>query len=492
MTAIEQIHNWSDFSWGEWDGFYYWPKWGYRLWKNINTKILENWVKVCTKFEDIGEIYSWDVLAINPYAYLSFATEDWNNWKIYKSWDLKITLSSWIAAQNKIMWFWKLTRTTDNINYVYAISQTSVWNWKVYRIATDYSSATEVGGFSLALWRTATFNYISILSLPWRIVFWCWNTIFELTNTEVLTELISFPQDAEIISISYYLDKYKIYYNVPKYTNWVNDWFVNYWDWISEFVDYFVKYEKSWIINVLNNWAYDYVVFGSTYSNDLYVMSWLNREQLRVNTEWTTNINSRNIYWIWDLREWIAYFYWMNKLWEECIYSYWNYYAGTSRSLVPENSITLNQMYASGDDLYARIDDWVSEWTGAIYKKSFLFSWSQESEWAIYSYPITWNYWGYTTKSIKEIDVTYKLWSSSRYIKIYVKISGSPTSNNTLWRTLIKTITWTDAEVRWVKVHSSELTAKWVWTFNQLEYKVELSESAFLYQIRTVYYDNIK
>jgi hypothetical protein len=75
--AIEQVHNWNNFSGWEWDGFYLWPKWGYRLWKNIDTRQLENWVKICTKIVDTEDTYDWDINEVNPYASNSFSTDIW-------------------------------------------------------------------------------------------------------------------------------------------------------------------------------------------------------------------------------------------------------------------------------------------------------------------------------------------------------------------------------------------------------------------------------
>jgi len=491
MTAIEQIHNWSNFSWWEWDGFYLWPKWSYRAWKNIDTRILENWVKVCTKFTSTEDEYNWSIVEINPFANKSFSTEVWDNWEIYEWWNYKFSLESSTSAYNKIRWFGRLTLTSDNTTYVYWFSSTSFGVWKIYRIATDYTSATEVTSFSLALWRTAVYDYISVLSLPWRIIFWCWNIIYELSNTEILTELISFPKEADIISISYYLNKYKIYYNLSKYTSWPKDWFLNYWDGSSSAVDYFVKYENSWIINVINDGAYDYVVFWDTNTSDLYLMSWLNRQELRINTEWSSFNNTRSLWRKWTIREWILYIMWENKLWEDCLYSYWNYYPWTPKSLMPENSWqSFDKIYSDVNNLYGYIDDVTEFWNWVIYSKSFLYDWDEEDSWTIYSYAITWNYWGYTFKSIKEIDVFYTLLSSSKYIKIYIKTTWWPNANNTTGRTLIKTIN--NTLVRWIKIYSSELTALWIWIFNQFEYKVELGSWALLYQIRTVYNDNIK
>ena len=495
MTPIEQVHNWSNFSGWEWDGFYLWPKWSYRLWKNIDTRQLENWVKICTKVVDTEVTYDWDILAVNPYALNSFSTDTWSWWKIYKDWVLKITLASWTAPHNAIMWFGKMTKLSDTTTYVYWFSQTSVWVWKIFRIATNYSTATDISqDFTLALWKTDNSNYMPVLSLPWKIIFWYWNTIYELSNWEILTELISFPKDSEIVAITYYQDIFKIYYNVPNYSGWPKNSFVNYWDWSSSAVETFVVYENSWVFQVINDWAFDYAVFGNSFSNDFYRMEGLNRVDVRVNTENSAN-NTRLLWAEWVIREWVIYLTWQNKLEEDCLYSFGNYYPWMSKSLMPENSgIEINKMYAWISDLYIYIDDVSAPWTGAIYTKSFLFSWNTELSWTIYSYAITWNFWMYTQKSIKEIDVSYYLPASSSSIKVYVKTSWWPTADNATGRTLIKTIT--DHLSRWVKIYASELSTLSVWKFYQLEYKVELITTStswpYLHQIRTVYNDNIQ
>lgn len=495
MSSIEQIHNWSDYSGWEWDGFYLWPKWSYRAWENIDTRKLENWAMICSKIINTEDTYDGSILAVNPYASNSFSTDTWSWWKIYEQGELKITLSSWTSAHNAIMWFWKMTKLSDSTTYVYWFSQTSSWTGKCFRISTDYSTATDLSqDFTLALWRTANANYMPVLSLPGKIIFGYGNTIFQLSNSEILTELISFPKDAEIVSITYYQDTYKIFYNIPKYSNWPKEWFINYWDWISSSVSTFVKYDNSGILNVVNDGAYDYVVFWNTYSNDLYLVSGINRQELRINTE--NSINNTRLLWIeWVIREWVLYMTWINKLWNYCLYSYWNYYPWFNKSLMPENSwIYINKMYAGIRNLYIYSDDAWWDWVGGIYTKSFLFNSDSESSATLFSYAITGNFWIYTFKTIKEIDIAFNLVNELNSIKLYAKTTGWPTANNTTWRTLIKTITWTS--VRWVKIYWSELSSLGIWEWNQLEYKAELiaanTTSPILNQVKTIYLDNIK
>lgn len=499
MTAqpIKQVWNWNDFSWWEWDWFYYWPKWWVRVTSKVALREVENWARIVNLKTDTWITYLWDVRSINPFRSRCFSTRDVNTWKIYDNWVFKFNMATWTTAYDTIVWWWQLNRASDKTTYSYWISATSYWTWQIQRFDTNFwwVSYWIWWNRTLADWATNNPSYerAPVLSLPTRII-WGWsNTIFQIDRNEVIKTLISFPIWAEIRAITYYQDTFKIYYNLKRYTNWPTDWIIAYWDWISNTIEQFVKYENSNIQCVVNDWAYDYVVFWDWITSDLYYVWWLNRwNPVRVNTEQNFNNNNRIFWTEWFIREWILYITWQDKFWNECIYSYWSYYPWTPRSLISENDISSysgSLINASSNQFFDIYDEW------KIYYQRYWVNEASSNQWILISYPIIWWLWIHTLKTIEKIDISYNLYSSSNYINVYVKKNWWPYSTNTTWWTLIKTIT--DNTKRWVKIYRNELISLWLWDFNELEFKIELNQpynsySPIFHQLRLEYLDNIK
>lgn len=499
MEPIKQLWTWNC-NWWEWDWFYNWPAWSYRAGNNLETKQVENWVCICNALVATAYTFIWDMTAVNPYEEMCFATRDdvADQAKIYYWWVFKF--NTWTRASDIIYWFWKMTRVSDTTSYSYWISWTSSWVWKVFRFATDFTSATSVWTWTLWNWRTASpsNNRMPVLSVAWRIIFAWGNTIFEITDTEVITKLVTLPKEVDIVAISKYQYTYKVFYNWKRFANWTTDSYVAYWDWFDIAFSSTVKYEASPIRTVVNDWAYDYTTFWDKYTSDLYYVAWLNRwEPVRTNIEESTN-NTR-LFWLeWVIREWILYMTWTNKLWVDCLYSYGNYYTWTNNQLVPENSWkTITKINVTERVLYCYINDDVSANLWKIYTKNFFFATQPETTATIYSYPLTWNYWISTDKTIESIHIPYLLYHSSDHIKIYAKKTWSPYVANTSWWVQIADITWaTDLAKRWKIIYRSSLVALDLWNFNQLEYKAELiawsTKSPILWPIKTPYLDNLK
>lgn len=502
MEAIEQVWNWGWFNWWEWDGFYNWPANSYRAGKNIESKQIENGLFICNKLVDTWFTYQWDIRAVNPFENRCFSTRDGSTWRIYKDWVLKFNMATWTTAWDTIQGFWRMNRNSDSITYSYWFSSTYFWQWKICRFDVWFWWVTYSIGGSRTLWQSRinnpAFDRMQILSVSTGII-WAWgNTIFKLNRSEIIETLLELPKEVDVVWITFYQNTYKVFYNWPRYDNWPIDSYISIWDGSSSLFTQTVKYENSPIRLVVNDWAYEYVVFWDSATSDLYRVWGLERwSPIRWNIENSTPYNTRVFWTEWVIREWIFYIKWQNKFLDDCIYSYWNYYPWTNRQLVPENVKNISKMNAWTQfmDIYVDDDGWSNVWK--IYTKSFFFNQESETTGTVLSYAMTWNGWLWSKKVLKRVDVSYQLYSSSDSIKIYSKTNWWPYWYNSSWWTLIKTITGSDYSTkRWVTFTSSELSAMSVWEFYQLEYKVELTagstKSPILYQIKTSYLDYLK
>lgn len=495
MATIEQ--NWNiTFNWWEWDWFYNWPSWSYRAGSNLETKQLENWAMICNWLISTDNTYIWEIIAINWYEDKTFCTDDkvWHFWKIYYNW--AFTFNLWTGSQDRVYWFWKMTRLADNINYSYWFSWVSSWVWKIYRFANDFLSKSNIWTRTLWKGRLTIWNKIITLWNNWRIIFATANTIFEITRQETITTLLELPKEADIIEITNYQDTYKIYFNLTRFPNWTTDSFIASWDWFDNVYSNYVQYEASPIRMVVNDWPYDYVSFWDNFTTDLYYVWWINRwKPIRTNIE--ESINNTRIFWTeWVIREWVLYMNWENKLWEKCLYSFWNYYPWSKSQLVPENKWKeINKLNVSERVIYCYINNDVSANVWKIYSRSLFFATQPESTATIYTYALTWNYWISTEKTINRVYVSYLLFHQSDHIKIYCRNNWWPYTENSSWWVLIKDITWTSyLSKRWCTINRNEIPT--IWDFYQLEYKIELiswrTKSPILWNIKTDYTDNIK
>jgi len=496
MEPVRQIRTlW--YNWGEWDGFYDWPAQSFRAGSNLETKQIENGACACSVLVDTLVSYTGNILSINKYRNRCFATLSWTTTKIYDWWVFEFNMASWDNTDNQVLWFWTLKRNADSITYSYWFSKTTFWVGKIHRFATDFTSATyNIKEFAIATPWVSTKN-MTVLPVANRIIFSIWNTIFELSDLEVVKTLVILPNETSIIWITKYWDTYKVYYNWERYSWWPIDSYVAYWDWFDSAFDSLATYTNSPIRMVVSDdWAFDYVSFWWTYTSDLYYVWWLNRwKPIITNIEQST-WNTRVFWTIWAIREGIIYMVWVRKwtTWNDnTIYSYWNYYAGTNNQLVPENiGKRITWMAVNDQYLECYCDD-----DGKIYTKSFFFASAPEWTATIYTYPLLWNYWISSEKTISSIYIPYFLYNNSDHIKIYYRKDATPYDTNTDGRTLIKDITGADYKAkRGCIVHRSELSAISLWDFYMLEYKIEIvstsTKSSILWQIKTAYLDNLK
>lgn len=71
------------------------------------------------------------------------------------------------------------------------------------------------------------------------------------------------------------------------------------------------------------------------------------------------------------------------------MYSYGKYYNGTPKSLIAENSISINAIQAYPTSIYVYDDDGASAGVGKIYSRPIEFNSVPNASGKIYSYPLT-------------------------------------------------------------------------------------------------------
>jgi hypothetical protein len=513
MAGERQVWNWNSFGWGEWDWFYYWPKWSYRAWENIETRMLENWARITGRVQE-AVTYTGELYAINPFFYRSFATRRADWWaNIYAWWTLKLSMpADW--NQKRILWFGSLTRAWQNNQTVYWIWWTSSWTGKIHRFDANYTGVVyDVATYTYWASRTSIprFDLPPVLSYWNKIYIWFWNTINIMDSNEIVTQTLVLPVDSEIMSITVFQDQFRIYYNHYKESN-TADWMIAYWDWSSSLVDNVAIYENSVIKTVVSNGSFDYVVFWDQITSDLYICQWLQRAPIRTNVEQSSgNTRSFTRVNVWCIREWIAYFWGQNKDRNYTLYSYWKYYWWTSDTLIPENTFwnnyAISWLKAREQLVEIYVDNiaWTNQWK--LYEKALYYNESTVSPsplssiWKIYSYPLEWNFGSYTLKTIQDIYIWYSLYSVNDSIKIYVRKNANTYYQNKdqFWqnpRVLLKNITWNNYfNKKWIKINRTELLSLWLWDFYTLELRVDMeaiSYSPILHQIKTIYLDNLK
>lgn len=389
------------------------------------------------------------------------------NGKIYLDWTLKTTLNTGTIAHNRVR----------GVGYIWDVS----WTWYLY-----YVTEIESGWFTAKIHRSTenlwTFTVwhktltlqnnrfinknVPIISETTRLVIGIRDKIFELDNAETVTTLFTLWKYEEIVWITEFQNNYKIYTSVQT-TNVFASWMQYFWDWTSDAFDYRVPWVNLPILWVQNNWPYDYVITGqsNTYS-DLYLVSWSQRQELRVNLEDSTSAREFSKYMSirWD----ILYISGRNKEGKYGIYSYGNYFPWFSKSLTLEyilDSWTDNFLFQCGTNtkLYIACTD------DKVYSITYSNSWqSYVTSGQVITGKWVWN-WLHTTKNVEYMWVPYKMSWTGAKIEIFLSKTW------TFWATPFKTIT--DTSVKWVRIDANEFQARDLWDFYELQMKVVIYSS---------------
>jgi hypothetical protein len=455
---MEKIFDIQSFIWWESDSFYKWPAFSFYSWENINIRKNLEWITLSSMLEDTGWSIDWNVTCM-----VNLETLWVRNWwivvctdtgKIYLDWESKYTLTNFI----RVIWIWVMY--TWWVQYVYYVSQTSSWSGKIHRSTTDLAPATFIEShrsYTTSVWIV---QKAIIINAWWWLYIATKNKVIELDYLEVVRDLLVLTENEKIVWFTSFQNTYRIYSNLE------NSWIQYIWDWASMFADYKQIWENQSILWIQNDWPYDYAIlwFNQSYS-DLYLISWTQKQELRVNLE--NSLKSRKLDWYLSIREWILYISWWQS-WESnnyWIYTYWNYYPWTPKSLVQEYSKSISYFTFHSHSVansYFVCNDW------KIYKT--LHNNPPDtyaSSWEVVSQVFQWNVWD---------EMTYKLWKISFKlntweIKIYVR-----TDIEHSW-TLFKTISNANYNtVKRLRLDVNEFKALWLWNFTEIQFKFVLTK----------------
>ena len=458
-----------DINWLNWeqDTPYLWPAWWFQsaVWVDIrkeppfiklSSEMTLLWTFddniICQKnLEDFG--LDWTIVCLdNGKIYL-----DWD-----QPWDLKTTLVSWNAHENKIRAIWYLN--VWGTDYLYYFTETSNWSWKMHRSDTALTSfSINHKSFVVNGWNVIT-EY-PIIQEAARFVIWINNTIFEVDNiTEDLTEKLEFSDYEKVVWMTVFQNNYRIYSSVweSPFTHWIQ----YFWDWVSLEYDYKISWNNLPFLWVVSDWAYDYVVawFSWLYSK-LFKVAWSQKQEIKANVEWWWT-GSRSFSGYISIRKWIVYISWINKEWNRCVYTLWTYYPWFSESLVweytlsstPDSAGMLFHTHNPATSYFAKSDDKVYSISYNNPPDDYILDWYVTTKKRVWTSI-------YTLKSIDYMYVWYKLESDT---SITIKAS------NWNW-TFLTLATITDTTKKWIRIEANEFQAIDLWDFYELELKFILT-----------------
>ena len=460
---MERIFDIQGFSWWESDDIYKWPNDSFYQGENIDVRKNLSWVQLSAWLVDTWRSISWTITYMENLEnfWLSWILICTDTWNIYLNWTLKFTLATWTTAWNRVYWVWSLFIAWTQ--YLYFISWDSSGAWKIHKVNTNITLNTASHrAYTCSSWSNQ--KVIVLQRDAFRFLFWKSNNIIEIEDTEIVTDRLKLPSNEFIIWFTEFQSNYKIYSNV--WTVWMHT-FRAYWE---KDPSYRQQLKNQPILWVVNDWAYDYAIlwYSLNYS-DLYLISWTQKQELRVNLE--ASENSRVLSWDLSIREWIVYISWWlswesNKYW---VYTYGNYYPWTPKSLVQEYWINWTQQFTyhchTINISYYACNDW------KVYKSDCNnppANWYATS-WYVVSKLYEGNLW--EEKVIKKIKIWFELETATSF-KIYLR--------KNIWDTflLAKTVDsiWTN-NYDWKKsliIYENEIKSLWLWIFNTIQVKIEL------------------
>lgn len=454
--AIERIFDIQWFSWWEGDDIYRWPTNSFYSWENIEVRKNLSWVQLISVLEDTWWIFDDDICYMKNLEefWLSWIVVCLENWKIFLDWVLKTTLNTWTVSHNRVAWIYAMNVAWTD--YIYYITNTSFWSWEIHR-STSNLSAFDVG------YKTYTTDNQTASAPCFILKSWLWflfakeDKIYEVDITETVTQMFEVSPKEVIKWFTEFQNNFRIY------TTLWNNWLQYIWNWLDELADYRQVWENQPVLWVVNNGAYDYAVlwFSESYS-DLYLISWTQKQELRVNLE--TSTLSRVLDWYLSIREDIIYISWW-KTWESnnyWIYTYWNYYPWTPKSLVQSYSLSTNRFtfhsHSIATSYFANVDN-------KVYKINHNNPPTFATSWYVVSQVYEWNQW--EEKTFIKMEVAFKL-ETWTYFKIYIRKDIWDT-----WKDLKTVDNATYGSKRKVKIFKNEFS-NLTWNFNSLQIKLEL------------------
>lgn len=439
---------WNNFTWWMSDQKYQTQSWRYYKWHAIDTQRydvtpMNSWKLSNTYLSDINAIFnvSW------------YSTDNKNvvwldNWEIWYNNTKQHTI---LASSTKWYRIWVMRPS---------------W-WSVYKLYyfndAPPSTSTKYIHRSNIEWDWFNENYLSYTSTDWntfvvppswmivlsewrRILFSYYNEIWQLSNTEVLTKLVSLRPEENIVWITQFLWEYKIYTTI-----WFNTSKIYKWDWLSDTPD--ISVDLNWLAIlwwVSSLWAFDYMVAD----NSLFKVSWVQYQKLYdgiINWKILTAFDGKvYIEILQDDNYKILEF--SDKPW----YIEWLHPKNVVDIINPLNwvtAVTYNSswlIYASKKKLYA---NWTIEtWSTIPSIESMVYVWSNIQY----------------EKILKELIFKFS-WFTTTNIIIYAQINES-------W-TWVKLFEWNNNTIsttnHWLKIPANILTNA-LWKFNTIRFKIEM------------------
>ena len=441
---------WNNFTSWENDQIYQAQAWRYYKWYWVDTQRYDvkpmNWSSLLhTYWNIITSVFNTEKVTwtSNNIVWL-------NNWTIYKNWTLASTITTnwktWYA-----IWYMKPIGSSDYKLYLFSFNPPNTATKYIHRTDIDWAwisewyrtySSTDWNPFFVPPWQPWP---TIVLNLWDRILFTYYNQVWQLSNSEVVSLLLTLPSEENIVWLTQFQWEYKIYTTVAESTSRIYQW-----DWLNSLPT--VNVNLNWIAItwwVANNWAYDY--FRWDWS--LYQVAWVQYQKLYNKISW-------RIVWAFDDKIIVERSY----NWKACLceYSMLPWY---NKWLHPKTIIDItNQSEMINSFDYNSL--WMIFWSTT---KLFNNYWTPQS-WTISNYiesiVFVWDNIQYE-KTITEIILKFS-WFSTQNIVLYCMIQ----ENNT-W---IKLFDWNNNTIstqnHWVKIPSISFLNP-VWKFNTIRFKIE-------------------
>ena len=370
------------------------------------------------------------------------------NGKVYKDWVLKETITSSLANK-EVIWIWVAYRW--DVQYIYYISKTYLWTWLIHRSDTDCTNFSI--GYRDFTSSVSEVSDISYVINDWGLMYFTSNNyVFSLDTVDIVKQRLELPENEEIVWLTRYQNKYRVYANAS------NLWILYLWDWYDEFADDRQTWENQPILWVVNDWAYDYAVlwFNKFYS-DLYLISWIQKQKLRVNLK--SNNDARKLNWFLSIRQWIIYI-WGGRWNDFWLFTYGNYYPWTPKGLVMSNSTEEEvafHVHSNTKSYISTVDDKVYTIDHNNPPTNFSVSWEIET--------LTYEWISWEELQLTKVLVWYEL-NTSDIINIYYRTEFGGT-----W-VLLKSIT--DKTKKRVQISPQEIIQKNMENFTEIMFKIEL------------------
>lgn len=455
----QRIINTTWFTWWESDSPYTWPDKSFYRSEDLEVRKNLAWVYLSPELLDTNRTISGNILCMVDLQTLWVSS--WkvlittDNWHTYLDWVAWPTLVDWISNYNKVIWV--AVNEITWVQYLYLFTRNNWTTAQIHRFLTDLSSPNLDYRQYTVDWVVSPTNFVAV-NYVWEVYFAVWNRVNIIDKNEVVTNYLILPAREQITWFTQYLWDFRVY------SRYENTWIQYKWDWASQQPSYRQEWINQPVLSVINDWAVDYaIIWFNQYYSDLYRIDWTQKTELRVNLE---NSNERTLAWVMSIRESIVYISW--KRWwlstdKYGIFTYWNYFPWTNKSLVMSYCGTDD--YSFTHHCHRLTESYFASNDNKVYKISNANpSATYQPTWYLEIHIYQWFNW--EDKTFNKLKIWFKLnwWQ----IDIYAR------TDFTSAYSLIKSITTAE----YGSVKRCYLYANWLanalWTFNELQLKYVL------------------